>query len=275
MTVHQIAGHGGVRLAVRETGPADAPPLLFLHGWSQAGLAFHRQLANLSDRFRVLAADLRGHGHSDAPTGREAYQESAIWADDVAAILTTLDLDRPILVGWSFGGLVVADHLARHGDAGLAGTVFLGAAIVSGRDWAGTHVGPDFLALAPPMMNPDPAVSLAAVGPFVRACPASPLPEAETDLTVAFNALVRPDVRRALAGRTVDHRPTLARATRPALVVHGAADRILMPKMAEEIAAAHPAARLALYEGVGHMPFAEAEARFAADLDAFATRCRG
>ena len=52
-----------------------------------------------------MAYDLRGHGMSEAPLEPEHYADGRLWADDVAAIIQQLVLDRPVLVGWSYGGL--------------------------------------------------------------------------------------------------------------------------------------------------------------------------
>ena len=55
--------------------------------------------------------DLRGHGLSDKP--RDAYGDSRLWADDVASIIDALNLDRPVLSGWSYGPLVTMDVVAE------------------------------------------------------------------------------------------------------------------------------------------------------------------
>ena len=68
MEIAAVIGGGGTRLHVREWGRRDAPPILFVHGWSQHHLAFRRQFESaLADEFRLVAFDLRGHGMSAAP----------------------------------------------------------------------------------------------------------------------------------------------------------------------------------------------------------------
>ena len=96
---HTITG-GGLRLHVREWGKASGPPILFIHGWSQGHLCWAKQYESaLGDEFRLVACDLRGHGMSDAPRAAAHYTDGALWADDVAAIVDQLVLDRPVLVG--------------------------------------------------------------------------------------------------------------------------------------------------------------------------------
>ena len=50
-----------------------------------------------------------------------------MWAGDVQAVITAMKLDHPVLVGWSYGSLVVADYLRAYGATGLRGIVLTGA----------------------------------------------------------------------------------------------------------------------------------------------------
>ena len=86
-------------------------PILLIHGWSQSLLCWTKQYeGELQDQFRLVAVDLRGHGMSEMPLEAEQYVDSDKWADDVAAIIDQLTLDKPILVGWSYGGFVISDY---------------------------------------------------------------------------------------------------------------------------------------------------------------------
>jgi non-heme chloroperoxidase len=102
MRKHTVGGGGGLRLHVREWGREDGPAILFSHGWSQNHLCWAMQYESaLTDAFRLVAYDLRGHGMSEAPLGPEHYADAELWADDLAAIMDELRLERPVLVGWS------------------------------------------------------------------------------------------------------------------------------------------------------------------------------
>ena len=88
-------------------GHPGGRPILFIHGFSQCWLAWSRQLnSDLADGYRLVAMDLRGHGLSEKP--RDGYSDSRLWADDIDAVIRTLNLDHPVLCGWSYG-LVVLD----------------------------------------------------------------------------------------------------------------------------------------------------------------------
>src|SRR5690242_3949231 len=130
MRVHEVRGGGGLRLHVREWGPADGPPILLIHGWSQNHLCWARQYESaLADEFRLVAFDLRGHGMSEAPLEPARYSDERLWAADVAAIVSALGLDRCVLVGWSYGAFVICDYLRAHGQERVAAVNFVEGAV--------------------------------------------------------------------------------------------------------------------------------------------------
>ena len=87
-------------LHVREWGNPDGSPIVFIHGWSQSHLCWHRQTeSRLCDEFRLVAFDLRGHGMSEAPPQSQHYTHAGPWAYDLAAIIEELELERAVLVG--------------------------------------------------------------------------------------------------------------------------------------------------------------------------------
>jgi pimeloyl-ACP methyl ester carboxylesterase len=71
--------------------------------------------------------DLRGHGGSGKPWKTEAYLGSKPWADDVQSVIAALALNKPLLVGWSFGGCVAMDYGREHGSKSVSGVVLVGS----------------------------------------------------------------------------------------------------------------------------------------------------
>lgn len=92
---------GDVNLHVAEAGQGE--PVVLLHGWPQHWYAWRKVIPLLSDRFHVVAADLRGFGWSDAPRSTYAKEELA---GDVVALLDALDLGPVRLAGHDWGGFV-------------------------------------------------------------------------------------------------------------------------------------------------------------------------
>src|SRR5437764_4223512 len=97
---HRDVDAGGVRLHLAESGPADGPPLLLVHGWPQHWWCWRLVLPRLSERFRCLVPDLRGHGWSEAPA--EGYRKEQL-VDDLLALLDRLELERVGYVGHDWG----------------------------------------------------------------------------------------------------------------------------------------------------------------------------
>ncbi len=266
-----ITGGGRLALQARRYGKSGARPIVFLHGWSQHHLAFAQQYEGpLAGNFDLIGLDLRGHGASDAPAGAEHYADGDLWADDLHGVIETLGLVSPIIVAWSYGGLVLADYLRKYGDTALGGVNFVGAALVIGKDYIGTHTGETFVKYASRGMSKDPVKALNGMIDFVHACAVQPVPQETIERFIAFNMLVRPDIRRAVSAREADYRPVLANLGKPALFTHGSADTVIMPRMSEEAAAIAPDSRISWYDGAGHMPFIEDQTRFDTELAAFA-----
>jgi esterase len=101
---------GGLRFHLLEAGDPAAPAVLVLHEIIGHARKWDPLTATLADRFRVLAVGQRGHGETDWAT---EYTLSAL-AGDVAALIGTLDLTRPRLVGHSMGAMAAAQCAADH-----------------------------------------------------------------------------------------------------------------------------------------------------------------
>jgi pimeloyl-ACP methyl ester carboxylesterase len=265
MRTHTVAGGGGCQLHVEEAGNPEGRPILFIHGFSQSRLSWSRQLhSDLTEDFRLVALDNRGHGLSDKP--RDAYGDSKLWADDIQAIITSLDLDRPILSGWSYGGVIICDYVRVYGEDRIGGINLVAAASKLGTDQALSVLTPEFLALVPGFFSNDAMESIGALEALLRLVFVEPPTPTDLYAMLGFNAIVPPYVREALFSRSLENDDLLAQLRKPVLITHGQSDAIVLPAAAEQHAAAIPQARLSLYPNVGHAPFWEAAARFNREL---------
>jgi non-heme chloroperoxidase len=230
---HEIPGGQGVRLHVVETGNPAGPPLLFIHGFSQCWLAWSRQLSSdLADTFRLVAMDMRGHGQSDAP--REAYGDSRLWADDVRAVLRTLDLRQAILCGWSYGPLVILDYIRHYGEDAIRGAHFVGGVTKLGSDEAASVLAPGFLGLIPGFFSSDIQECVQALTSLVRMCCVRDPSEEELYLMLGFNLSVPPHVRQGMFSRSVDNDDLLPKLRKPVLITQGDADAIVSPTVIDK-----------------------------------------
>ena len=268
MQAHRVTGGNGVQLYVEETGNPHGRPILFIHGFSQCRLAWRKQMtSDLAQDFRLVAMDIRGHGLSEKPY--DAYEEAQPWADDVEAVIMELDLQPPVLSGWSYGGIIICDYLQAYGEDSIAGIHLVGAVTRLGSEAAMAVIGSDFRALVPGFFSYDVEESVSTLQKFLRLCVhAEPTPE-DAAFFLGYNVIVPPHVRQGLFSRTRSHDQLLPRLRKPVLITHGQEDRIVLPGAAEQHAAAITHAQLSLYPQVGHAPFWEAPDRFNRELRAF------
>ncbi|HLA19077.1 MAG TPA: alpha/beta hydrolase [Dehalococcoidia bacterium] len=129
---------GGLRLHYRDWG-GDGEPLLLLHGLASNARIWDLTAPLLSGRFRVFALDQRGHGLSDKPEG--GYDFASI-TGDVAAFVQALGLERPALVGHSWGANVALQFAADRPDGvsalALVDGGFLEISAFEGMTWKRT-----------------------------------------------------------------------------------------------------------------------------------------
>lgn len=272
MMHHTIAGGEGVPLHVVETGDPAGRSILFLHGFSQSWLAWSRQLSSdLASDFRLVACDLRGHGRSGKPP--DAYGDSKQWADDVRSVIEALQLDQPILCGWSYASLVILDYLRHYGDARIGGLQFIGGVTKLGSEQALAALTPAFLGLIPGFFSDDAEESVRSLESLLRLCLIEAPAEADACLAVGWAVLTPPHVRRALFARSIDNDDLLPTIRKPVLITQGTADAIVKPEIVREHHARIRHAQIHLMDNAGHAPFWEDVQRFNRRLRAFAAEC--
>ena len=100
-------------------------PIMFSHGWPLTADAWDAQMLFLGQHgYRVIAHDRRGNGRSSQPWDGN---DMDTYADDLAAVIETMDLKDAVLVGHSTGGGEVARYMGRHGTKRVAKAVLIGA----------------------------------------------------------------------------------------------------------------------------------------------------
>ncbi|MEV7599559.1 alpha/beta hydrolase [Kitasatospora sp. NPDC089797] len=274
----------GIRLHVEVHGQPGALTVVLSHGWTCSTAFWAPVIRRLADRYRVVAYDQRGHGHSEVPPSRVRYSTRAL-AEDLAAVLarTVPAGERAVLAGHSMGGMTImaaggrpevaertaATVLISTGPAELVAELtvlpdgvrapglrrFLHRQLLRSRMPLGPVSNVSRAALKYATMGPSsPAGQVEATARIVHACPSA----------VRFHwagVLERLDVR---AG--------LGRITAPTAVVVGTADRLTPPVHAHRMVAelADPQGLL-LLPGVGHMAPLERPEEVAAEIHRMAS----
>jgi non-heme chloroperoxidase len=252
----------------------EGPPVILIHGWPLTGDMWEYQTVALVEAgHQVITYDRRGFGHSSHPAIGYTYD---IFADDLADLITHLDLPRVSLVGFSMGGGEIARYLSRHGAARIARAVLVSSVVpyllktADNPDGVEEHIFAgmqedirkdrfDFLQTF--------AKDFYGVG-WVT----SPVSKGLLDWSFALGMMASPLATIACVdafGRT-DFRPDLASFTIPTLVIHGSADKTVPIDPSGRAAAAGIAgAQWLEYEGEPHGLFATVPDRLNADLIAF------
>jgi pimeloyl-ACP methyl ester carboxylesterase len=254
MKSHIIAGGGNVALHVVENGSSAHRPILFIHGFSQCSLAWSRQLdSQLAAERHLVAMDVRGHGLSGKP--RDAYADSKLWADDVNAVIQGLELDHPILSGWSYGPLVILDYIRHYGEDEIGGIQFVGGITTLGSEQALSVLTPEFLRLVPGFFSNDMQAGVQSLESLVRMCVTRELSAADLYMLLGWSISTPPYVREALLSRSFDNDDLLPKIRKPVLITHGAQDAVVKLAVVDQHKARMKHAEIQLMSGVGHAPF--------------------
>jgi len=268
MITHKVKGGGGARLHIVETGNPQGRPIVFIHGCSQAWLAWSRQMnSTLARDHRLVALDLRGHGLSDKP--RDSYADSKLWADDLNAVLQELNLDHPVLSGWSYGPLVILDYIRHYGQDRVAGLQFVGGVSKLGSEDAMSVLTPGFINLVPQFFATDTETSVRGMEGLLRLCFANEPSPADLYLMLGYNLSAPPHVRQGLLSRSFDNDDLLPKIRKPVLITHGGADAIVKLAAVDQHKASMPHAQVQLIAKAGHAVFWDDAAGFNERLHTF------
>lgn len=253
----------GVRLPYAEQGGCAGVPVLFLHGTSDSWRSFENVLPELPDWMRAIAVTQRGHGDADRP---ETGYRTEDFADDVAALMDGLGIEKAIVVGHSMGGSI-AQRFAIDHPARMLGLVLIGAR-------ASWHRHPGVLALGEAVATLSDPVDPDFVREFQLSTLARPVSPEYLDTVVAESLKLPARVWQASFVECVfraDHTALLDRIAAPTLLMCGGRDDFARDEQ-DTLVAGIRGARLLIYPEAGHALHWEEPQRFAADLSAFVAR---
>lgn len=234
----------GSRLYYEDRGTGR--PLVFLHGWGTSGRVWDAQVADLAADHRTITVDWRGCGRSDRPRSGNTLAGNAA---DVLALVETLGLDTPVLVGSSvaahfvvlaaqaapgrLGGIVSVDGPGHWPTLGMAAELAdLRVRLAADRaataaEWVPTWYGP-------------------AAGPRVHARTVERILASGTFIDALFTEV-----------GGFDPRPIVTGLDLPAAFVHGGLETQFPLEVSRTLAGLAPQGRLYVVDGAGHMPHEE------------------
>ncbi len=251
----EITLPSGITLAYDERGGAGDRPVVLIHGISMSRRYFHRQMEPLSAGNRVIAVDLRGHGDSE---NAEAGHTIPQYARDMRQFIDALQLQRPVLLGWSMGGFVVFDYIRQFGTGEVGGVVIVDEA-ASDFKWEGYPHG--FLDLAElrglmTAIQDDRMAFLRDLVPHMFHQPPS-----EPDAAWMVNECAKLPVGATSAilfdQSLQDYRDDVGRIDVPTLICWGRHDALLPVSGATFMHDRIAGSRLVIFEHSGHCPFIE------------------
>ncbi len=242
------------KLSIHYSDAGRGPAVLLLHAFPLHREMWLPQVEALAGQYRVIALDARGLGQS-RPAPESLTME--LYADDAAAVLDHLGINKVVVAGLSMGGYAALAFAKRHrtrlgglvladtratadSDEGRAGRLaFIDQAAKFGMDWVATEMLPKLQRQ-------------------------QPLPHVEAELRrlIRTNTVLGVAAAQRGMARRADATQDLSAIACPTLVMVGEEDRLTPPAMAQELATAIPNAKLITLSGAGHVANLEDPARF-------------
>lgn len=263
-----VKGFNDTSIYVVSKGEATKIAVVFIHGTTHAYCVWKKQFASdlLSD-YRLVAYDLRGHGRSDRPNAD--YEKSESWAADLRAVIDSTGAEKVVLVGWSFGGMVISDYLRHYGEDKLAGIVFANASTRIGVPGRENDIGERYKALGPSLCSQNMEIGTQALIDFVNLCVYTKHNPEDFYLFLGMVANTSPAARAGILLRHVNNDDVLKKISVPMLMIHGEDDEIVLKCVTERHMTLIPSASVKFYPKTGHCSFWERSDEFNSDVKAF------
>ena len=235
----------GISLEFDDIG--NGVPLLFIHGFPFDRTMWRSQIAGLQLTCRVIAPDLRGFGHSTDTDGEAVSMET--YAEDLRALLDSLNVKQAVLAGLSMGGYIALAFLAQYADR------------VKGLILANTRATPDSETARQGRLNTANTVATSSSTSTVVESMAPKMlgPTAKPETAVAVRSMMAGQrslgVTSALRGMAArpDRLALLPFIKVPTLIISGSADGLIPVSDSEAMQTAIPESRLIIIPEAGHL----------------------
>jgi pimeloyl-ACP methyl ester carboxylesterase len=245
---------GGLEIAYTEKG--SGTPIVLLHGALSDSRTWKNQIAELSENFHVVAWDAPGCGHSSDPP--ETYSLTD-YAECLASLIEHLELDRPHILGLSFGGGLALEFYRIYPK--IPGSLILVSAYAG---WAGSLPAREVEerlqnGLKQSEMPPEEVVKIWIPTLFTDSTPDDVVKESARIMSDFHPAGMRTMLR---AFAKADLNGMLPEIVVPVLLLYGDTDQRSPLHIAQKLHSGIPSSKLVVLEGVGHVVHSEAPEKF-------------
>jgi pimeloyl-ACP methyl ester carboxylesterase len=246
----------------------DNPTVILIHGLAASIEAWRDVVGPLSQKFRVLAFDLPGFGHSDKPA-EASYEAVTFFVPMLKAFMDALDLSKAHMVGSSMGASLIVRFSARYPD-------MLDRAVLANPGGFGSYIHPFLRAPTIPIVGGIMSRPMRATNAFALTLtihnkarrPKTLLDEVDafSKMPGAHRAFVRTlkGITSIFGLKDMDIFETEARSmSAPTLIIWGDKDKVFPVRQSQIAASFLPAANLVVMPNVGHFPQIDDPAPFA------------
>ncbi|HEX3049382.1 MAG TPA: alpha/beta hydrolase [Aggregatilineaceae bacterium] len=244
-------------------------PVLLIHGFPFDHTIWRAQIDSLSDSYRIIAPDLRGHGQSPVPN--DPYLMD-IMARDLVELLDTLGIDKAVWVGHSMGGYITMAALRDALDRILSVALVATHPLADPEDRRIQRLAS--AETAEQTGSSATATSMMAIAFAPQVDRKSNMAQNVFDIMAATSPIGIAGALRGMAQRP-DSLDTLRNISVPAIVMGGTEDQIVKPDLMQQMAADMPHTRFVTIDGAGHLPMLEKPDEFSQALRRFLNSLAG
>lgn len=263
---YTVISSDGVKIAVQEKGNPEGQPLIFIHGLLGSHLNWEKQINDgVLNKYRLITFDLRGHGVSDKPDNEKSYLDGQLWADDLNAVIKKSRAERPILIGWSLGGAIITNYLAKYTDRDIRGAVYVGGVVELTVSQIPAHPS-----VYLNMVSEDLRTHLDGENAFLRLCFYTQPDRVTFERFLSAAALANFTMQKAVPNMSIRLEEGIKNTKVPILFINGQYDALVNHKTSVERALdVNPKIKFLVFKNSGHAPFNEESYLFNQVLDQF------
>ncbi|MGA8942667.1 MAG: alpha/beta hydrolase [Thermoactinomyces sp.] len=242
----------GINLYVEDLNPLGRKTIVFLHGWPFNHRQFEYQFNVLPAMgYRCIGIDWRGFGKSDKPVGGYNYNRLA---DDILAVVLSLQLGHFTLAGHSTGGAIAVRYMARHNGYGVSELVLIDAAAPTG------FTEETASRLLAETLNDRPKMIRGVIDNFFFQYISEPFSNWFFQLGLQAAGWSTAAIIKTLRDEKLD--VDLQKIFVPTLVIHGIHDKVIPFSQAQQLKQRIKNSRLVPFKYSGHGPFWEERDKF-------------